>query len=281
MGTKELLNLAEDIRKTLQDVRNERQLSFVEKTHKYSIYDPISEKVIDHLPSVSTLLKNFSEPFNSFEVSIRMMDGDKQKAEELRNEWQQMGKDASSIGSYAHYKLEQYVWNLYDIPIETRKPYYNLNDEELLLAQDMLKNGVNMIHQIISKGFVPLDTETVMGSINLGYFGQCDNLWLGIHKNQLSFLMTDYKTNKTKNFEEQPYNGQMYEPFQSLKDTALSKYYIQQPLYAQLLKDMLKDTPYKDIPFVGFRIIHLRDGGKMYKIPLWVYEEVKKLYPIK
>lgn len=281
MTQKELLNLAEDIRKTLQDVRNKKQLSFVEKTHKYSIYDPVSESIVSHLPSVSTLLKKFHEPFDSFAVSIRMMDGDEDKAEELRDQWTKMGADASSIGSYAHYKLEQYVWNLYDIPIETRKPYYNLNDEEMLLAQEMLNSGVNMVHTITSRGFVPLDTETIMGSIELGYFGQCDNLWLGVHKGKLCFLMTDYKTNKTKNFEEQPYNGQMYEPFQTLKDTALSKYFIQQPLYAQLLKDMLKDTPYKDIPFVGFRIIHLRDGGKMIKIPLWVYDEVKKLYPIK
>ena len=209
-----------------------------------------------------------------------MVHGDLEKAEELRENWKKMGIDASSIGSYAHYKLEQYVWNLYDIPIQTRKPYYKLNDEEMILAQDMLKNGVNMVHQITSKGFVPLDTETIMGSIELGYFGQCDNLWLGVHKGQLVFLMTDYKSNKTKNFEEQHYNQPMFPPFESLKDTALSKYYIQQPLYAQLLKDMLKNTPYKDIPFVGFRILHLRDEGKMIKIPLWVYEEVKKLYPI-
>ena len=95
------------------------------------------------------------------------------------------------------------------------------------------------------------------------------------------FLMTDYKTNKSKNFEPQPYNKPMKEPFQQLLDTDLSKYYVQQPLYAQLFKDMLIGTPYEDILFAGFRIIKLRDGGEIIKIPSWVYDEVKKIYPIK
>ena len=66
--------------------------------------------------------------------------------------------------------------------------------------------------------------------------------------------------------------------FSELIDNDLSKYYIQQPLYAQLFLDMLKNTPYKNIPFIGFRILHLRDGGKSFKIPRWVYKEIQKLF---
>lgn len=280
MTIKELLTLAHDIRSELDIERANRKLSFVEKTHKYSIYDPINERITSNLPSVSSLLKEYYEPFDSLTKSLQMMDGDEDKAAELRMEWQKKGNDATSIGSYTHYKLEQYVWNLFDISKDVRKPYYTLGNSELLEAQGMLKTGVDLIHTIINNGFVPLDTEVVMGSIDLGYFGQCDNIWLGEYKGRIVFLMTDYKTNQTKNFQEAPYNLPMRHPFQELLDTDLSKYYIQQPLYAQLFKDMLKNTIYKDIPFIGFRILHLRDGGNSIKIPNWVYNEIKKLYPV-
>ena len=72
----------------------------------------------------------------------------------------------------------------------------------------------------------------------------------------------------------------MFTPFEKLMDTTLSEYYIQQPLYAQLLTDMLKGSEFGEIPIIGFRILHLRDEGKSIKIPTWVYNEVKKLYPV-
>lgn len=276
----ELLNLAQEIRETIDEERINRKLFFVEKSHKYSIYDPVSEEMVSSMPSVSTLLHKFHEPFDGLAKSIQMMDGDVKMAEELRLEWKQKGIDASGMGSYAHYKLEQYIWALFDIDKNVRKPYYSLKEDDMKMAQKMLKTGVDLIHKIVENNFVPIDTECIMGSIDLGYFGQCDNLWLGEHKNNIVFLMTDYKTNQTKNFEEQHYNIPMREPFTDLIDTDLSKYYIQQPLYAQLFKDMLKNTPYKDISFIGFRILHLRDGGTSFKIPKWVYTEVEKMYPL-
>tara|TARA_R110000772_G_scaffold2410_4_gene8619 strand:+ start:82437 stop:83282 length:846 start_codon:yes stop_codon:yes gene_type:complete len=280
MTTKELLGLAQDIRESIEEQRIERKLIFVEKSHKYSIYDPINDRMTSNLPSVSTLIKRYSEPFDSLNKSISMMNGDVLLAEELRAKWRKMGKDAASVGSYAHYKLEQYVWNLFDVKREVRKPYYDLGDDEMLEAQDMLKNGINLVHTIIENGFVPLDTECIMGSIELGYFGQFDNMWIGVHKEKIVLLMTDYKTNLTKNFEVMPYNEPMKIPFAELMDTELSKYYIQQPLYSQLFKDMMKNTIYKDIPIIGFRILHLRDGGTSIKIPDWVNGEIKKLYPL-
>ena len=67
METKELLEIASDIRKELEKERVNRQLSFVEETHKYGIYDPINEKIVHDLPSVSSLLKNWYTPFDADE----------------------------------------------------------------------------------------------------------------------------------------------------------------------------------------------------------------------
>lgn len=281
MDTNELLELAQKIRQSLQQVRNDRKLSFVEESHKYSIYDPSVNEIISDLPSVSTLITQYSVPFDAINKSLEKTKGNEELAVKLRLEWANKGEIASSIGSYAHYKLEQYVWNLFDIDMDLRKPVYNLIDQDLKDAQEMLKNGVGLVHNIVENGFVPLETECVMGSIDLGYFGQCDNLWLGYHKGKVVILSSDYKTNLSKNFEVRPWNVPMFSPFEQLLDTTLSEYYLQQPLYAQLLSDMLSDTEYGDIPIIGFRILHLRDGGLSIKIPMWVHDEVKKLYPLK
>jgi hypothetical protein len=278
--TNELLELAHEIREAMDATRVNRKIDFVEKSHTYSIYDPIKKEMTSDLPSVSTIIKQYSEPFDNIGKSMKKADGDLELAQEIRDGWAHLGDIASSIGSYVHYKLEQYVWTLFDIDKEVRKPEYNLTPKDLIEAQGMLKSGINLIHTIIENGFVPLDTECVMGSLYLGYFGQCDNLWLGIHKEELVILMSDHKTNKTNNFTVRPWNVPMKEPFQDLVDTTLSEYYVQQPLYAQLFRDMLRDTIFKDIPIIGYRILHLRDGGSSIKIPEWVNEEVSKLYPL-
>lgn len=277
----ELLEIAKDIRDTLNDVRKKRKLTFKEEEHEYSIFDPSKNKIISDLPSVSTLLKKWYTPFDEVSKSIEMMCGDTELAKDLRDKWNLKGKTASEIGSYVHYKLEQYVWSIFDIDKNLRKPEYDLNEESFLEAIKMLNKGINQVHTIINNGFIPLDTEVVMGSVNLGYFGQCDNIWLGKIKKNIVVLMTDYKTNLEKNFVSQPWNKPMKSPFNHLLDTDLSKYFIQQPLYAQLFKDMLKDTKYSYLDFIGFRIIHTRGEGKIIKIPTQVYNEVKSLYPVK
>ena len=276
-----MIELAKNIREQLETIRKDRKRSFVEETHTYGILDPTTNQIVSNLPSVTTLIKQFSEPFDSIGNSMRMTGDDEAEAKKLRDMWKEMGKKAGDVGSFAHYKLEQYVWSLFDIEKETRKPDFNLNHQEMFEAQKMVRNGVRLIHQIVENGFVPLETECIMGSIDLGYVGQCDNIWIGNYKNQATLLMSDYKTNKTKNFEIAHYNKPMKDPFVDLYDTQLSKYFVQQALYAQLFKDMLKDTEYKDLDFIGFKVLHLRDNGNSIKIPNSVYEKVKQLYPIK
>ena len=279
MRLDELLDIASDIRFVLSESRKTRGLTFEEESHKYSILDASGNEVSD-LPSVSTLLKNWCTPFDTVSKSLEMCNNNEILAEQLRNEWELKGTHASSIGSYVHYKLEQYLWNAFDIEMETRKPIYNLDQYQLNEALSMVETGVNLINTIIGHGFVPIETECVMGSLPLGYFGQADNIWLGHMKKSLVLLMTDHKTNQSKNFKNKPYNKPMHTPFESLLDTDLSKYYIQQPLYAQLFKDMLAGSKYENLDFIGFRIIHVRDGGEIIKIPNWVYNEVKKIYPL-
>ena len=278
MKTNDLLSLGKDIRQYLEEERERRQLTFVEEEHKYGIYNPMNESIVTDYPSVSTLMKKYSIPFDEVTKSIEMCKGNEEKAANLRAEWKEKGDYAGSVGSYAHYKLENYLLELFDIEKDTRKPEYDLDEKGLGEGQSMVKTGVNLMHIIIEKGFVPLDTEVIMGSNDLGYFGQCDNMWLGFIKDQVVLLMTDHKTNQTKNFAVRPWNVPMFAPFEYLLDTDLNKYYLQQPLYALLFNDMLKNSPFSHIPFAGFRILHLRGNGNIHKIPMRVYEDIRKLY---
>ena len=52
---------------------------------------------------------------------------------------------------------------------------------------------------------VLLDTELLLGSIELGYVGTPDKLWLVLNKNQdkIYLYCTDWKTNQPKNFQPQ------------------------------------------------------------------------------
>jgi hypothetical protein len=106
--------------------------------------------------------------------------------------------------------------------------------------------------------------------MGLEYTGQPDKVWLMRDKQgNLGFAVTDWKTNKPKNFEVHHYTGDMLPPFKDYKDTALSHYMIQLPLYARLLLDMLKDTKFSDLKFLGCVIVHLEVDGNMteYRIP--------------
>jgi len=278
MSTLELMSISKDIRQYLDEERINRKLTFIEDTHEYGIFDPITESVVNHFPSVSSLIKEYSIPFDDIIKSLQMCNEDEVRAAELRKTWQAKGDYANNVGSYVHYKLENYILELFDIDKKTRKPEYVLDNKSIIEGQRMVKTGINLMHTIIEKGFVPLDTEVIMGSTTMKYFGQCDNLWLGFMNNTIVFLMTDHKTNQSKNFKVRPWNVPMLKPFSYLMDTDLSKYFLQQPLYALLLEDMLKDSPFSNYKFAGFRVIHLRDDGQLYKIPKQVYTDIKNIY---
>ena len=128
-----------------------------------------------------------------------------------------------------------------------------------------------------SRGAVLLDTEIVLGSTALGYFGQPDKMWLIKGKSgNPGIVITDWKTNKEKNFEVQPYTILMKPPFQHLYDTALAHYYIQLPLYGKLLLKMLEGTKYANIPLLGAVVILLRPDAtyEEFKVPSQVVKTV-------
>ena len=100
-----------------------------------------------------------------------------------------------------------------------------------------------------------------MGHPELGYTGQGDTGWLIENKNKtgFGFIITDYKTNKEKNFIKQWYTKPMLQPFQYLPNNALGHYNTQLPLYGKLLLKMLEGTKYENIPLLGCIVVRLTD----------------------
>jgi hypothetical protein len=131
----------------------------------------------------------------------------------------------------------------------------------------MLHAGIEFIKLKHKRGAVLIDTEMVLGSSKLGYTGQPDKVWIIFDKlGNPGFIITDWKTNKSKNFEVHSYTKPMLKPFESHMDTSLAHYMIQLPLYARLLIDMLKGTKFESLKFFGSVIVHLKDDGSYKEI---------------
>jgi ATP-dependent exoDNAse (exonuclease V) beta subunit len=88
-------------------------------------------------------------------------------------------------------------------------------------------------------------------------------------KTDYGLVITDWKTNKPKNFEVQYYTGRLYPPFSNYHDNALGHYYLQLPLYGRLLLKMLQGTKFDNIKLMGGVIVLLKENGTFeeFRIP--------------
>ena len=261
MDNKDELNkIAKEIRDVISDRQKELELSFVEDTHTYYMKD-LNGIVKSNYPSVSTVIKQFYTEFPELNKSWQMCNGDLIEQDELLKKWRATADYANSKGSRVHYLLETDLLAMYGSYKEVRKPIFDCDEQQVSDGNAMIDAGHDFIRSMHRRGWVLLDTEMVLGSPELAYTGQPDKVWIRFIDGALGFLITDWKTNKPKNFEVHAYTEPMLEPFEDYMDTALSHYMIQLPLYGRLILDMLKGTKFNDIKFFGSTIVHLTSGG--------------------
>lgn len=261
MENKDDLNkIAKEIRDVISDRQKELELSFVEDTHTYYMKD-LNGVVRSNYPSVSTVIKQFYTEFPELNKSWQMCNGDLIEQDELLKQWRATADYANNKGSRVHYLLETDLLDMYGSYKEVRKPIFECDEQQTADGNAMIDAGHDFIRTMHRRGWVLLDTEMVLGSPELGYTGQPDKVWIRLIDGVLGFLISDWKTNKPKNFEVHAYTEPMLEPFEDYMDTALSHYMIQLPLYGRLILDMLKGTKFKDIKFFGCTIVHLTSGG--------------------
>jgi hypothetical protein len=258
----DLKEVAKEIREIISQKQKELNLTFEEESHKYTMVD-VDGKLRDDFPSVSKVLKSFYEEFDSQGISYRKANGDPYEQQRLLDEWAAAGEYSVNIGSRSHFFLEEFTLIEFGLEKELRQPVFNCDAEQIVKSDTMIVAGKNYIELLKQRGCVLLDTEIVLGHPELGYTGQPDKVWLVIGTNgQVGILITDWKTNKPKNFETNKFTKQMKKPLTHLPDNALGHYKTQLPLYGKLLLKMLEGSKYENIPLLGCIIVLITEESE-------------------
>ena len=260
-----LNDVAKEIRDIISQKQNELGLTFEEENHIYTMNGKTD------YPSVSKVLKKFYTEFPTEEAAYNKAKGDPIKQQELIEEWAAAGDYSTNMGSRVHFVLESEVIKKHGNYKEVRQPEFKCDLTQIMKGDNMIVAGKKYLDLMEERGAVLLDTEMVLGHPELGYTGQPDKVWLMMNRDKTGFgiVITDWKTNKPKNFTVTNYTKKMLHPFDDYHDNALGHYYIQLPLYGKLLLKMLEGSKYGDIKLYGCVISHLKEDSLYdeYKVP--------------
>ena len=263
--TMKLNDIAKEIREIISMRQKELGLSFEEENHIYTMMGKTD------YPSVSKVLKKFYTEFPTEEAAYNKAGGDPQRQQELIEEWAAAGDYSTNMGSRVHFVLESEVIKKFGKYKDVRQPEFKCDLTQIMTGDNMIIGGKKYLDLMIERGAVLLDTEMVLGDPELGYTGQPDKVWLIMNrtKTEIGLVITDWKTNKPKNFIPNDFTKKMLKPFEKYDDTALGHYYIQLPLYGKLLLKMLQGTKYENLKLFGCVVTHLKDDKTYveYKVP--------------
>jgi len=267
--------VASEIRELIKKRQDELGLVFEEEKHIYTMNGRRD------YPSVSKVLKKFYKAFPTEEAAYNKAGGDPERQKQLMEEWAAAGSYSTNLGSRVHFVLEDEVVKKNGSYKDLRKPIFDCDLTQLMTSDKMIVAGKRYLELLEQRKVVLLDTEMVLGDPDLGYTGQPDKVWLTMNKagTEFGFLITDWKTNKPKNFQETSYTERMYKPFDTLPNTALGHYYVQLPLYGKLLVKMLQGTKYENLKLYGCIIAHLREDTQFeeFRVPKNVIDTVMNM----
>jgi hypothetical protein len=276
----DLKKIASEIRQILEEKRKEIELTFVEDTHTYYMKD-LDGEIKTTFPSVSKILKKFYEEFDSETISYNKANGDPEVQQKLLAEWKAAGDYSTNMGSRVHYMLEKKLIEDYGNYKEVRQPIFECDFTQILKGDSMINAGNKYLRLMNERNTVLLDTEIVLGHPEIGYTGQPDKVWIVENKQKTGFglLITDWKTNKPKNFMPTRFTKKMKYPFQDIDDTALGHYYLQLPFYGKLILKMLEGTKYENIRLYGCIVTLLREDSEFeeFRVPQKVIDTILEM----
>jgi len=274
------MNLSEvvnEIREAVELKQKDLNLRFIEEDHIYYMRD-LDGRVKSNFPSVSKVIKKFYEPFPAEDIAYEKAKGDRIEMQRLLDEWSAAGTYSTNVGSRTHFLLEKKTITMYGEYKEVREPIFECDLEQEIRSNSMIKAGEKFLKLMKERGAVLLDTEMVLGHPELGYTGQPDKVWLIMNKEKTGFglIITDWKTNKEKNFKINRFTKPMYEPFSEYPNNALGHYYLQLPLYGRLLLKMLEGTKYENLKLMGCIIVLLKDNSDFeeFRVPKEVTQKI-------
>ena len=181
------------------------------------------------------------------------------------------GEYAANMGSRVHYELEKETIDRNGKYKEVRKPIFEIDLEQEMRSNSMILAGKKFLKLMEERGAILLDTEMVLGHPDLKYVGQPDKVWLMFNKDKTGFglVITDWKSNKVKNFQINDFTKPMYPPFEKYPNNQLGHYFLQLPFYGKLLLKMLEGTKYENLKLYGSVIVLLKDNSDFeeFKVP--------------
>jgi hypothetical protein len=255
----DLKKIAEEIREIISQKQKDLQLTFEEESHKYTMLDKEGNLRSD-FPSVSKVMKIFYDDFPTEQAAYNKAGGDPDEAERLMEEWAEAGRKSTNLGSRCHFFLEEHTLKEFGIDKVVRQPLFDCDAEQIIKSDTMIMAGKYYIELLKERGCELIDTEMVLGHPELGYTGQPDKVWLVIGTNgSIGILITDWKSNKPKNFAVTRYTKKMKKPFEDLPDNALGHYNTQLPFYGRLLLKMLEGSKYEGIQLLGCIVVLITD----------------------
>lgn len=275
----DLVKIAQEIRDIISQKQKDFQLTFEEESHKYTMLD-VNGNLRSDFPSVSKVMKIFYDEFPTEQAAYNKAGGDPDEAERLMEEWAESGRKSTNLGSRCHYFLEEHTLKEFGIEKVVRQPIFDCDAEQIIKSDTMIIAGKRYIELLKERGCVLIDTEMVLGHPELGYTGQPDKVWLVVGTNgNIGILITDWKSNKPKNFEESHFTKKMYHPFEKLPNNALGHYFTQLPFYGKLLIKMLQGTKYENIKLYGCIIVLVKEIGEYeeFRVPKWVQETILQM----
>jgi hypothetical protein len=216
-------------------------------------------------------MKYFYDEFDSDGISEKKAKGDPVEKARLLKEWSDAGEYSTNMGSRVHFILEKKSLEMFGVTKEVRQPIFDCDFTQILKGDSMVSAGINFLELMKERGAVLLDTEIVLGCNEFGYVGQPDKFWLIMNKDGTEFglIITDWKTNKPKNFEENFFTKKMKYPFQKHPNNALGHYFTQLPFYGKLLLKMLQGSKYGNIKLYGGIIVLVKETGQFeeFRVP--------------
>ena len=275
-----LHDISLEMRNVLEERRKQIELTFIEEDHIYYMKD-LNGEIKTNFPSVSRLIAKFHKHFDSEGKALQMCKGDPEAAKELLGEWKQAGDLSTNMGSRVHFELETDTIGRFGNYKDVRQPIFDINEEQQRKSDAMIVAGKEFLNLMLERGAILLDTEIVLGDPEEGYTGQPDKVWLMENKSKTDFglVITDWKSNKPKNFEESHFTKRMKYPFQKHPNNALGHYFTQLPFYGKLLLKMLQGTKYENIKLYGCIIVLVKDDGTFeeFRIPKSVQETILQM----
>lgn len=187
-----------------------KDLSFDERNHLYKVNNTKINS------SVSKIIKNFVDPFDSYKVSLRVSKNTNVSQKELLKKWKKEKDQACNKGKNVHLFGEHYPF------------------DKNLKAKDNLEKAIVKFWNDLPRTVVPVMTELKMYHKKYLFAGTADILLYNTITKK--FIIADYKTNKDlfKNYK----NKKMLGLFNNLLDCPYNKYQLQLSFYQILLEQV-------------------------------------------